>query len=105
MERAGDDWRLTLIGKTTLEMSRAELLAMPQVTADLPIACVEGWSSVQTWTGVPLFELAKLVGYDKPVGAYVESSEKSGSYRHVSLARNQVGAPMPCWRSSAPVRI
>ena len=93
VERAGDDYRLTVIGKTTLEMSRAELLAMPQITADLPIACVEGWSSVQTWTGVPLFELAKLVGHDEPVGAYVESMEKSGSYRHVSLARNQVGAP------------
>jgi DMSO/TMAO reductase YedYZ molybdopterin-dependent catalytic subunit len=92
VERAGDEWRLMLVGKTTLEMSRSELLSMQQVTADLPIACVEGWSSVQTWTGVPLFELAKLVGFDQPVGAYVESLEKSGSYRHVSLGRKQVGA-------------
>jgi DMSO/TMAO reductase YedYZ molybdopterin-dependent catalytic subunit len=92
VEHAGDDYRLTVIGKTTLQMSRGELLAMPQVTADLPIACVEGWSSVQTWTGVPLFELAKLVGHEEPVGAYIESLEKSGAYRHVSLARNQTGA-------------
>ena len=54
-------------------LSRAELLTMPQVTAQLPIACVEGWSSVQTWTGVPLMALARLVGLDGPEGAYVES--------------------------------
>jgi DMSO/TMAO reductase YedYZ molybdopterin-dependent catalytic subunit len=41
---------------------------------------------------VPLFELAKLVGHEEPVGAYIESLEKSGAYRHVSLARNQTGA-------------
>ena len=27
---------------------------MPQHTARLPIACVEGWSTTETWTGVPL---------------------------------------------------
>lgn len=81
-----------MIGKTTLAMSRSELLGMRQVTADLPIACVEGWSSAQTWTGVPLLELARLVGHEKPVGAYVESLEKGGAYRHVSLGRHQVGA-------------
>ncbi len=90
--RVGDEWRLTLVGKHTVVLSRAELLAMPQVTAQLPIACVEGWSSVQSWTGVPLMALARMVGLDGPAGAYVESLEQHGAYRHVSLSRHQVGA-------------
>ncbi|HEX4427676.1 MAG TPA: molybdopterin-dependent oxidoreductase [Frankiaceae bacterium] len=90
--RAGDEWRLTLVGTSTMTLSRADLLAMRQVTAGLPIACVEGWSSAQTWGGVPLMTLGRLVGLTKPVGAYVESLEKKGAYRHVSLSRRQVGA-------------
>jgi DMSO/TMAO reductase YedYZ molybdopterin-dependent catalytic subunit len=90
--RVGEEWRLTLVGPRTLDLSRADLLAMRQVTAKLPIACVEGWSSAQTWTGVPLLALARLVGLTTPVGAYVESLEKKGAYRHVSLSRRQVGA-------------
>jgi DMSO/TMAO reductase YedYZ molybdopterin-dependent catalytic subunit len=90
--RVGDEWRLTLVGTDTVMLSRADLLAMRQVTAGLPIACVEGWSSSQTWRGVPLMALGRLVGLTKPVGAYVESLEQKGAYRHVSLSRRQVGA-------------
>ena len=35
---------------------------MALTTADLPIACTEGWSTVQRWTGVPLADLARLAG-------------------------------------------
>ncbi|HEX4018501.1 MAG TPA: molybdopterin-dependent oxidoreductase [Frankiaceae bacterium] len=90
--RVGEEWRLSLVGSRTVTLSRADLLAMPQVTAQLPIACVEGWSSVQTWTGVPLLALGRSVGLHGPVGAYVESLEKNGAYRHVSLSHRQVGA-------------
>ena len=90
--KAGDDWQLELVGHQTIRLSRAQLLAIPQVTASLPIACVEGWSAQRTWTGVALRELGRLVGLQEPVGAYVESLEKRGSYRHVSLSRRQVGA-------------
>jgi DMSO/TMAO reductase YedYZ molybdopterin-dependent catalytic subunit len=37
--------------------------------------------------------LARLVGLEAPAGAYVESLERRGAYRHVSLSRRQVGAP------------
>jgi DMSO/TMAO reductase YedYZ molybdopterin-dependent catalytic subunit len=90
--RAGDDYALELVGVTTLHLRLAQLRAMAQVTASLPIACVEGWSSLRRWTGVPLRELGRLVGMAEPVGAYVESLEKRGAYRHVSLSRRQVGA-------------
>ena len=39
-------------------LSRAALLAMPQHSYDLPIACVEGWTTTQRWTGVRLKDLA-----------------------------------------------
>ena len=32
------------------------------------------------------------MGLTKPGGAYVESLEQKGAYRHVSLSRRQVGA-------------
>ena len=41
-------------GSDPVALSRAALLAMEHHTVDLPIACVEGWSTVQTWTGVRL---------------------------------------------------
>jgi DMSO/TMAO reductase YedYZ molybdopterin-dependent catalytic subunit len=87
-----DSWELELVGTRSVRLSRAQLLAMPQVTASLPIACVEGWSTQRRWTGIPLRTLGELVGMQAPVGAYVESLEKRGAYRHVSLSRRQVGA-------------
>lgn len=48
-------WTLGLLGgPVSVRMDRAALLAMPQHAARLPIACVEGWSTTQTWTGVRL---------------------------------------------------
>ena len=45
-----------------MKLSRHQLMAMPQHTYELPIACVEGWSTTQHWTGVRLRDLAALVG-------------------------------------------
>lgn len=42
--------------------TRAQLKMFPQVTATLPIACVEGWSQSATWTGVRLADLLNAVG-------------------------------------------
>ncbi len=93
VERVGEEWNLTVVGNgRTVSLTRTQLQAMPQRTAHLPIACVEGWSTVQTWTGVPLRDLAALVGVTPVRGAYIESLEKRGAYRHVSLSRKQVGA-------------
>ena len=58
----GPDWRLSLVGTRHVSLSRDQLLAMPLTTADLPIACTEGWSTQQRWTGVPLGDLARLAG-------------------------------------------
>ncbi|GAA0485205.1 molybdopterin-binding protein [Paractinoplanes deccanensis] len=65
-----------------VSLSLADLGAMPQHTASLPIACVEGWSATGTWTGVRLRDLAALLGAD-PHGseAEVESLQAAGRYR------------------------
>jgi DMSO/TMAO reductase YedYZ molybdopterin-dependent catalytic subunit len=66
---------------------------MPQHSADLPIACVEGWSSTQTWTGVKLADLAHLVGVPAPHSALVQSAERSGAWKVATLQGNQVVDP------------
>ncbi|CAM5378639.1 molybdopterin-dependent oxidoreductase [Streptomyces cyaneofuscatus] len=89
----GERWRLTVRGPVgELRFSRTELLAMEQHTAALPIACVEGWStSDQLWRGVRLSDLAALAGYpDSPPDLFVESLQRSGSFRKAALRGNQV---------------
>jgi len=94
-EQAGAQWRLQLRGPgPAIELSRQQLLAMPQRRAALPIACVEGWStSDQTWTGVPLRDLAGLVGSPRPAALHVESLQQHGTFRSARLAANQVMHP------------
>jgi len=87
-------WQLTLTGgASAMVFSREELLAMPQHTAVLPIACVEGWSSTQTWTGVRLRDLAALSGAANPTSAQVTSLEEKGSFNEARLHGGQVLDP------------
>lgn len=91
----GEAWRLTLSGggDGDLALGRAQLLAMPQHTAELPIACVEGWSTTQTWTGVRLADLADLAGVSEPASARVKSLQESGTFNAAVLQHNQVLHP------------
>jgi DMSO/TMAO reductase YedYZ molybdopterin-dependent catalytic subunit len=76
-------WRLEIGGTTRLML--AELEALPQHTAELPIACVEGWSQTATWTGVPIAELLRLAGADPDRPVRVTSLERRGAYRTSTL--------------------
>jgi hypothetical protein len=74
-------WRLELVaGDRTVSLSRDELLAMPQSTHRLPIACVEGWSRNATWTGVPLRDLLALVGADADSDVVLRSLQTRGAF-------------------------
>lgn len=87
-------WRLTLHGGgRTVKLSRKQLLAMEQHTATLPIACVEGWSTQATWTGVRLRDLARLAGTPDPGSAHVRSIQRRGAFNHASLLSGQVSDP------------
>jgi len=91
---AGPAWRLTLLGGPgPVTLTRAGLLAMPQHTAVLPIACVEGWSTTQSWTGVRLRDLAALAGVPHPHTGDVRSLQRWGSFNHATLQSSQVLHP------------
>jgi DMSO/TMAO reductase YedYZ molybdopterin-dependent catalytic subunit len=85
-----EHWRLVLGG--TRSFTRAELAALPQHTAALPIACVEGWSTQQTWTGVRLRDLAVLAGVPAPATAFVDSADP-GPFGRATLYGGQVTDP------------
>ncbi|KUH97317.1 molybdopterin-dependent oxidoreductase [Mycobacterium sp. IS-3022] len=90
----GERWRLFLTGgPAPVVLDRTMLTEMPQRTARLPIACVEGWSTTETWTGVPLRDLARLAGVPEPASAFVQSVERRGAFNRATLQRNQVLHP------------
>lgn len=91
-EQTGPGWRLALTGASRRQLSREQLLALPQHTYDLPIACVEGWSTTQSWSGVRLRDLAALVGAPRGSEALVESLQKGGALREATLSSAQVEA-------------
>ena len=89
-----DSWRLALRGGPhPVVLDRKTLIAMPQHTARLPIACVEGWSTTETWTGVRLTDLARLAGVPAPRSALVVSLERYGAFNHAVLQANQISDP------------
>lgn len=89
-DMTGDSWRLQLKGEKTASFSREQLLAMPQYTYDLPIGCVEGWSTTQTWTGVRLRDLAALAGVPAASSVLVKSLQEAGSFREAALSDTQI---------------
>ena len=84
-------WRLEITaGDRTVSLTRDELLAMPQSTHRLPIACVEGWSRNATWTGVPLRDLLALVGADARSDVVVRSLQTKGAFGSSRVVGNVV---------------
>jgi DMSO/TMAO reductase YedYZ molybdopterin-dependent catalytic subunit len=93
-EMVGASYVLELrAGDETLQLSRrsiAELL--PMHTRDLPIACVEGWSTTQAWTGVRLRDLGALVHADPDHVLHVGSLQQAGAFRQTTLSKDQANA-------------
>jgi DMSO/TMAO reductase YedYZ molybdopterin-dependent catalytic subunit len=89
----GERYRLALTGARRVTLTREQLLDMPQRTAELAIACVEGWSATASWSGVRLTDLARLAGITRPGPAYVESIQRKGPFRKVFLSSAQVNDP------------
>ena len=89
-EMTGPGWRLRLSGSRQASLSREQLLAMPQHTYDLPIACVEGWSTTQTWTGVRLRDLAEAAGAAGAGQVLVKSLQEAGSFNEAILSSEQI---------------
>jgi hypothetical protein len=91
----GAGYQLMLrLGDRLLALSRADLLALPQRTATLPIACVEGWTTTQEWTGVPLAVLAERAGAPGASEVFVKSLQPKGVLSKATLSGAQIQAGM-----------
>lgn len=95
-EMAGPSYRLELVAgpgePVARELSREDLLALDQYTYELPIACVEGWSTTQTWTGVRLRDLAALAGVPGAREMTAESLQGEGTFATTTFSADQVDA-------------
>jgi DMSO/TMAO reductase YedYZ molybdopterin-dependent catalytic subunit len=86
----GTSYTLELTGGARdVRLSRADLLALEQRTRTLPIACVEGWTTTQEWTGVPLAALAELAGAADARSVLVRSLQPKGVLSKASLSHDQ----------------
>ena len=82
----GPGWVLQLDGPAgRRRLTLVDLAAMPQTAAELPIACVEGWSATAHWRGVPIGDLVRLAGGTASSVVRVESLEVRGAYRATTL--------------------
>ena len=117
------DWRLSVGGlvERPLELSLAELRAMPSRTQITRHDCVEGWSAIGKWTGVPLAAVLARAGV-KPAARYVvfrcadpmDDTDDSNYYESIDmvdayhpqtiLAYALNGAPLPV-PNGAPLRL
>ncbi len=89
-EMVGSAWQLELVaGRRAVKLSRTQLEAMAQRSYDLPIACVEGWTTTQHWTGVRISDLAALVGVTGSFTANTRSLATNGAFDYATLASEQ----------------
>ena len=82
-------WDESVMGKWVLDvgglvgnpvrLSLSDLQRLPQVSNRVNHYCVEGWTAVETWTGVPFTELARLVRAD-PGARYVDFQSFDDDY-------------------------
>jgi DMSO/TMAO reductase YedYZ molybdopterin-dependent catalytic subunit len=87
-------WTLSVRnGATVRSFSRADLSGRPQAEADLPIACVEGWSTDARWRGVRLGDLTRAVGAPSSAGVRLTSLEPKGNYRVSTMGSEFVNDP------------
>ena len=77
------DYRLRVTGNLARELAfdLDELRAMSQFEAELPIACVEGWSKSARWRGVRLRDLLTLAGAGDGSSCTVVSLQERGGFR------------------------
>ncbi|MGW1161202.1 molybdopterin-dependent oxidoreductase [Streptomyces sp. NPDC002519] len=78
---AAEHYRLVVSGPRPYVLTLDELRVMPQYEVDLPIACVEGWSTSAHWTGVRVRDLLDRAGAPPHARVRVVSLQLRGGYR------------------------
>ena len=74
-------WALEVSGLVTkpMRLTLEDLQRLPRVSNRVNHYCVEGWTAVETWTGVPFSDLAKLVRVS-PEAHYVDFQSFDDDY-------------------------
>lgn len=74
-------WALEVSGLVAkpMRLTLEDLQRLPQVSNRVNHYCVEGWTAVETWTGVPFTELARLVGVT-PEAQFVDFQSFDNDY-------------------------
>jgi DMSO/TMAO reductase YedYZ molybdopterin-dependent catalytic subunit len=74
-------WALEVSGLVAnpVRLTLDDLQRLPQVSNRVNHYCVEGWTAVETWTGVPLRDLASLVRVD-PAARFVDFQSFDDDY-------------------------
>ncbi|MYW21048.1 molybdopterin-dependent oxidoreductase [Streptomyces sp. SID2955] len=81
-------WRLEVTGPAGYTLTLDELRALPQCSATLPIACVEGWSKSAHWEGVRIKDLLARAGLPDGARLRVVSMQTHGGYRVTEMDRS-----------------
>ena len=74
-------WALEVSGLVSkpMRLTLEDLQRLPRVSNRVNHYCVEGWTAVETWIGVPFTELARVVGA-LPAGRYVDFQSFDNGY-------------------------
>ncbi|MFB7288433.1 molybdopterin-dependent oxidoreductase [Actinacidiphila glaucinigra] len=91
---ASDRYRLTVVGPRACALTLDELRGLPQYEAELPIACVEGWSKSAHWTGVRVVDLLDLAGAPRHARVRVVSLQTRGDYRISEMGHEYARDPL-----------
>ncbi|MEU4091560.1 molybdopterin-dependent oxidoreductase [Streptomyces sp. NPDC026673] len=91
---AADRYRLTVAGPRSRTLTLDELRGLPQYEAELPIACVEGWSKTAHWTGVRVRDLLDLAGAPTDARVRVVSLQTRGGYRVSEMGHEYARDPL-----------
>lgn len=110
-----DSFQLTVDGavNSPMQLSMADLQAMPLTSMVIRHVCVEGWAAIVQWGGVRLQDIAALV-QPKPEARYVyfESADEyynswdlpSALHPQTLMVYQKDGAPLPA-ENGAPLRL
>ncbi len=114
------NWELHLTGlvERELTMTLADILAMPQRTQITRHDCVEGWSAIGKWTGVPLKLMLDAAGVrdeaqyvvfrcadSLSAGPYYESIALIDAYHPQTIIAHRLNDEALPVRNGAPLRL
>ncbi|MFE6738491.1 molybdopterin-dependent oxidoreductase [Streptomyces tubercidicus] len=91
---SAENYRLVVSGPRPYTLTLDDLRALPQHEVELPIACVEGWSTSAHWTGVRVTDLLERAGAPRDARVRVVSLQLRGGYRVSEMGHAHARDPL-----------